>query len=410
MQRAPSRRAGRRYLVLLICGLLTGFLSPTELGAQEAPARAEDDLAPLWHDLDPGRFAIGFRAEWMRDATRSGPGESEAPGAHGRPLRVFVWYPAVAGTGRPMTFGDYLEPSPPDSSWRVLAAYLHDRDAGTLRRQFSPSSDSAVALLRRTAVPTRLGARRAEGTFPIVLHSLGRNDYQQESPVLWEYLASHGYVVVVVPQLGVSDGSPGLAFGVADMELQVEDMAFALAALPGNDDAPPVAVVGHSSGGIAALLLARREPRVRAIVGLDASFATSDGRALLDSLDYAYPAQTAPLLDLYAFGKRDRETAPLDEMVAAERFAVGLGGRKPPHLVTHFDFQDWPLYGVLAGVEDDRGAGARPAAFAADAFLDVCRLTRSFLDHQLGGNPLSWTIDPRNLALGSDAVSYRTWR
>lgn len=385
MQCSPAR-SSRRLTVLFVGLALSLVLStpfhPTARLLAQDDIAAETDSFPLWGDLRAGPYAVGFRVDWLIDPSRTGPGSGEDTG---RLLRVFTWYPAVAGTGRPSTMGDYLAPEEPDERWATLAAYLDQRDSSTFLRQLSPTNEPAIEILRKTPVPARRDAEVAEGRFPLVLHSLGRNDYQMESTVLWEYLASHGYVVAVAPQLGIDGDRPTLAFEPADMAAQAADLALVLGEFAANPgvDATSVAVIGHSSGGIAALLLARHEPRVTAIIGLEASFGTADGHELLDALDYPYREQDLSVLDLYARASRTRDETVIEALTRSDRFSIALGGEQPPKVATHFDFQNWPLYSVRAGVEDDRGAGARAASWASEVYRSAIRLTRSFLDHHV---------------------------
>lgn len=403
------RRLASSLLAAAVSYLLgtSGFAD--RLVAQELSLTDEAPVdAPLWQGLGAGPHAVGFRVDWLVDEARSGVGSAEGDG---RLLRVYTWYPAVVGTGEAMTFGDYLAPRPPDGPrWTTIVSYLDQRDASTFARQFSPPNDSASDRLGGISVPARRDAAIDEGRFPLVLHSLGRNDYQLESSVLWEYLASHGYVVSVVPQLGIGNDSPTLAFEPADMELQAVDLAFALreiGGLPRVDDGS-VGLIGHSSGGIAALLLAHREPRVDAIVGLDASFGTTEGRTLLAAMGDPHRSVDVALLDLHARANRSRETAVIDAMASSDRQSIAFGGTRPPTIATHFDFQNWPLYADQLGVEDERAADARPASWAADVFLSAVRLTRAFFDHHLRNGAGTWQPELTALPLDSSDVGVQS--
>ena len=346
----------------------------------------------LWFDLDPGPHPVGFAAWYEFDDGREffDVGSGENPG---RPVRIFLWYPAEpeAADQDAMRWGEYLERSPPDragSWWSQYQSFLYERELDTSRRQFSPLSDPLHARLLATEVAARLDAAPATGPHPILLHSLGLGDFQQESTVLWEYLASHGYVVAVVPQVGPAASDSGLDFEASDLQVQVSDLAFALSQVERTGvvgEGADIGVIGHSSGGIAALMLAHREPRVRAIAGLDGSFSTADGATLLAEMNFPFSEITASILDTRAALKGLDRTA-IESMVSADRFEIEIGGQAPPAIATHFDFQNWPLYAALTGVEDDRGAGARSIDTGRTFYLSAVRYTRRFFDYALRGD------------------------
>lgn len=359
------------------------------LVALAAPAAAQTP-SPLWFDLVPGPHPVGFEARYEIDASRdfAGPGS-------GRPVRIFLWYPAApeAADAPHLTWGDYLDPVTrprPTGLADDYRAFLLERETDTARRQFSPLDDALFERLLELPVVAHDTSAWANGRHPLVLHSLGLGDFQQESTVLWEYLASHGYAIAVVPQLGPTVTDAGLGFDAASLEVQVADLEFALGAIETAGvpvDASRIGIIGHSAGGMAAFMLAAREPRVAAIAGLEGSFSTGDGAAVFSALEFPFEDLRASILDARVALKRDLDTTALESSVNAERFVARVGGDAPPAIATHFDFQNWPLYGAVMGVEDDRGAGARSLDAGRDFFLAVIRIARVFLDHALHGDP-----------------------
>jgi dienelactone hydrolase len=309
-------------------------------------------------------------------------------------VRLFVWYPAADPDAPVLRHGDYFEV---DAGPEPYSAALRQRDMATLQRQFSPSDSALTRRILETPVPARRSPDPMAGSHPVVVHVLGRNDYQQEATVLWEYLASHGYVVVVPPQMGACADSARLAFDGPSVEVQARDVAFALDVAAGWSwaDTSRVAIVGHSSGAVVALGVADVDPRVQAIVSLDGSIATDEGGDLLRSMGTG--RVETPLLDLLAAGHPGRDTAVLDSLARGpvHRWAFGTG--EPPRAATHFDFQNWPLFATLTGVEDERGTPYRPSAYGRDLWLAAIRLTGAFLDRELSGNEsglADWRRDP----------------
>jgi pimeloyl-ACP methyl ester carboxylesterase len=340
--------------------------------------------SPLWGDLEPGPYRVGFQALYRLDGTRSyfaqpGGEEGAATTLQGRPVRIMVWYPASdRGVGEPLTFGDYLDVKPRSSHFAQYNRMLQARDKDTARRQFTHANpESLLAILSATATAAYLDVPAAQGSFPLVLHSLGRNDYQAESTVLWEYLASHGYVVANVPQLGPNPLDDRLAFSLPDLELQLGDLAFALNELRRfpNVDKERAVVMGHSSGGLVALMLAGANRSVDAVVGLDASFVTHDGNDLM----FGWPAfdlsrLRLPVLNCFSAYDEERVSFTLlDTLDHCDR--VHMGWVKG----THFDFQNWPLYSTLTGVDDPRGLGFREASTGKEIYLSLCREVEGFL-------------------------------
>lgn len=364
----------RCVVVLFLAATLSPGFSPA--------ANAQD--SPLWGDLEPGPYRVGFQVLYRLDGTRSYfsqpiDQDGTASPIQGRPLRIMVWYPAGdRGAGSPMNFEDYLTVSPRSSHFAKWNEMLQARDMDTARRQFAHSNpDSLLDILKALPTAAHLDIPAAQGSFPLVMHSLGRNDYQAESTVLWEYLASHGYVVATVPQLGPDPLNNGLSFTLADLDLQLGDLAFTLNELRRfpNIDKERVVLMGHSSGGLVALMLAGTNRSVDAVVGLDASFVTHDGVDLL----FGWPGfdrsrLRLPVLNCFsAFSEERVSFTLLDTLDYCDRVHMGWDRG------THFDFQNWPLYSPLTGTEDPRGLGYRDVETGKQVYLSVCREVEGFL-------------------------------
>jgi dienelactone hydrolase len=196
----------------------------------------------LWAGLVPGPYQVGYRRLGASAAV------------------VHVWYPASA-SGSPLCFGDYLEEP------ARLRAFLEQTgvpsrtiDSLFVSRLYAGSMSSPV-----------------NRPFPLVLVAQGNGQDAADQVVLSEYLASQGFVVASTP-------SPMLRTPLeredqvgAFAESQADELAAAIKTVAAMVplDTLQLGVVGHSFGARAALLLAMRDPRVRAVVSLDGGIGTA---------------------------------------------------------------------------------------------------------------------------------------
>jgi hypothetical protein len=87
----------------------------------------------LWGSLNPGPYAVGYRVvyaldksrTWHRTRTYSEPQFS--PDVLGRPVRISIWYPAIAGD-RTMRITDYIH-NPAPETFRTAEAALETSPA-----------------------------------------------------------------------------------------------------------------------------------------------------------------------------------------------------------------------------------------------------------------------------------------
>ncbi|HSO75689.1 MAG TPA: hypothetical protein VLU47_12710, partial [Blastocatellia bacterium] len=248
-----------------------------------------------------------------------------------------------------------------------------------------------------------LNATIARGKFPLLMHSVGRNDHQQANTVLWEYLASHGYVIATVPQLGASPATPRLTFTPPDVERQRLDVEFALAEMRrfNGADAERIALMGHSAGPVVALLIAAKERAVDAIVSLDGSHTTKEGGEVLVQSGFAAAQIRVPLLNIY----RANDTHGLDYIVNSLRNSDRYNLAVDPR-ITHFDFGNWPLYSILTDEEDPRGKPFRPSKVAREFHLTMCRYVLKFLDATLKGQraALSYVKGEKRFGAAGEAL------
>jgi dienelactone hydrolase len=228
---------------------------------------------------------------------------------------------------------------------------------------------------------------QGRGRFPAVLidHGSGRTreqlsrlgPYEQQAETVCPVFARHGYVCLFMFRRGVGPSSDlgesavdllegAFARGGQDarntLQLQLlghrelDDAAAALAALRARPDVDSrrVSLVGHSFGGSLTLLLAEREPDVRAIVLFStAGYSWDRSPELRARLLAALPHITAPVFLMHA--ANDYSTNPgkaLDERLA-ELGKVHRLKIYPPIGTTPDEGHDLPL---------------RPAIWESDVF------------------------------------------
>lgn len=228
-------------------------------------AGAEGGAAPLPLSAY-GPHAVGYRVGLLQDASRSvGP---RRPGLQPRSVTLHLWYPAREAAKSLMTYQEYLwlaaggDSSQEKRRTEILTAYK----AAPLARG-ADERELDAHLNRPTRA--RLDAAPASGPFPLILYAPSINSEPFENADLFEFLASHGYVVASAPCLGWQEAATernrlGSLSQYSDLGLVLNS-----ALREPFVDANHVGVMGFSWGGMNGLLLALAQQGIDALVNLD---------------------------------------------------------------------------------------------------------------------------------------------
>jgi len=237
--------------------------------ANAAYSQPSDDQITL-HAPETGEFSVGFQVLEAQDHSRMVTGGSSPAVSHPRPIRVYLWYPAVRSEqDNLIRFGRYAELANDDIWSADIVGGLHEKlsySRRPLARALSEEQFEALSQQPLTAVEdsTPLG-----GPFPLVV--IGQGVYY-ESPIVFaalaEYLAGRGFVVVTSPLVGTN--SPIVTVDVVGLETQVRDLEFAVAyarRLPYVSQ-NKLGVFGFDMGGMAGLILSMRNADVDAFASV----------------------------------------------------------------------------------------------------------------------------------------------
>jgi dienelactone hydrolase len=355
---------------------------------------------PLWRDLEPGQYKIGFKSLYAFDPSREWAETrsfraAHSPDVHGRPIRVDIWYPtAGAGDSLPMKFGDYVNVSG-GAGFESFDRQVHGRDRLIAALDVRENDPGELRNLLNTSVPARLNAPAAQGPFPLLFWIGGQNAGGQDGSVLAEFLASRGYVVASVALQGRFEGETTLRRRQPDIETTLRDYEFAWGLLRRDPlvDQSKVSVIGHSLGGVEAMLLADRNPNMSVAIGLDGTYGFKGTTDVLTSFyDYDPVRMRAAVLDLRkAAGEQGTELdlSPLLAMRYAERYRATL------FRMHHSDFTSFaliaPLYGLSSNPDSTDLARGWTRQSGAVGFEAVCKIIASFLDFEMKGAPTGQT-------------------
>jgi len=114
-------------------------------------------------------------------------------------------------------------------------------------------------------------AKSAKGHYPVLIYAPSGSSVSWENADLCEYLASHGYVILASPSMGVS--TRAMTDDLDGINAQARDISFLVTyakTLP-DADLSEVAVLSWSWGGASSLFAAARDPRIDALVSMDGS-------------------------------------------------------------------------------------------------------------------------------------------
>ncbi|KAA0226055.1 hypothetical protein EDS67_21055 [candidate division KSB1 bacterium] len=259
----------------------------------------------LWNGMPRGPYEIGFKFERQFDHARpyqNQNDEQSQPVAHrGRPVQMFIWYPAEAGSNaKPMRYEEYLYLNDTDSEpWQ----WREERKQAVLQnyaQELEPFGGNLQPLLA-TATAAMKDTKAATGKFPLVIFGAGGGTGGHVYSVLCEYLASHGYVAIAHTALGLQKGERW-PFDMRGIETQLRDLNSILNyahRLP-NVDAGKLALASWSVGGVAQALLQMQNADVDAILSLDAATGYEYGRDLLrQSPWFDLKKMTVPYLHMH---------------------------------------------------------------------------------------------------------------
>ena len=351
-------------LVLLFCVVLA---SPTKVSAQ---------VLPFWGRLEPGPYSVGYTILYELDHSRLWDviSDSTPQRDFARPIRTSVWYPALSDEhAAPMTFGDYVHDDAPSDYFERLRDMLEARLAGI----FQDASPELYDSLQTLQLPAKAGLPPADGEFPLVMYASGGGASVPDNGALAAYLASHGYVVAAVPQLG-STADEELHRDIADqVETQARDIEFAMGVaftLP-SVNRRKIAVIGYSFGGSVAIKVAGRNPNIDAVVGLDASFASRQ------STDLDIKKLRLPILSLYA-GQQEVWAARSDRLVDSLHYATRFLGRVGN--LVHADFSE--LRGMLIPARIPEALADEGLATAHRGYVAICQYVLNFLNGVIKGD------------------------
>jgi tetratricopeptide (TPR) repeat protein len=260
-----------------------GALAAVLVALASPPATGQDPL--LWGSLKPGPNAVGYRALYRFDHTRQYDPEfvtdpTKPPLHKPRPIFITVWYPAQETDAKPMEYRQYLDVSSDDALIapfvkrlsRHVVNVVSEEAVGKEPANRTPVETAAFERLLATRTFAVKDAPPAEGRFPVVIHHPGLGGTPDDNSVLFELLASHGYVVL--SSAYPNNDAQGVAIG-SDLHTSFRDLEFLsrfARELP-FADADRLGAMGHSWGAIAVLHWAALPDSVlRAFVTLDSGF------------------------------------------------------------------------------------------------------------------------------------------
>ena len=267
---------------------------------KDEPLTADRSRPLIWPAADPGPHDVGYQVIHEYDRTRTFKPKFDyfgkpTEGPIARPLQISVWYPAVPSAGQSRlkleeyyhaqaTEMDFAPPSPE----RLAIVLNHLKQIWPLEFRVPPEGRAAIRKKIESALREEVFAVKdavpEKGPFPLIVHLPGYNGSPNGHAYLFEYLASHGYVVASVPNMGMNRRE--IDNEAASLEVQARDLEFVVARMGDFPyvDLSQVGTTGMSWGGFSNVLFGGRSARVDAVLTLDGAITMPEELKLIEAV------------------------------------------------------------------------------------------------------------------------------
>jgi hypothetical protein len=360
---------------------------------------AQDPL--LWGNLHPSPHLVGFRSAMVLDSSRKYADKA-------RPILFDVWCPAANVQSAALLYERYLQV--PDVAIHPLfknrlEGYVRGVVVDDLFHKTEERLDAAERAAWNTllATPTvaHLDAPPLSGPFPMILYHSGAGGSFEDNSLLFEYLASFGYVVVSsafqspFPKF-VSNNIGGVDRSGPDLDFlagQAHNWPYA--------DSTKLGSIGHSAGAqnILQWIGSPRCP-ASAVVSLDTTLEYPDGYRLNKLIRAALLKLTPPRIPVLLFAQARLNP----QFTAFEGYLENA-----PHYeaqATELSHDGFVTHGYLGSVLMHRPK----AELLRRSYEEVYRTIQAFLDASLKDDPQAASSLRHPAPLSPVSINYQPAR
>ena len=347
--------------------MVIAALSMQMMSCNEKAETILSDLIPTH-----GKYGVGFTILCDKDNSRLF-GHEEF-----RTISIHIWYPCRSETGHQMHLADYVE----------LGEYLSLEEDGivpfhTWGKMLKSDSLKVNKLLKMRT----LGVHDADsqpGKFPVVFYASSFRSSPIENFALFEYLASHGFVIAAVSSMGATP--EGMSMDSEGVRMQLMDLQVAMKAVSELDfvDTTRLASMGFSLGAAPAAIMAMSHSDFKCTASIDGAMSYTYS-LLGEVLDDPEACLESAFLELL---QRPYITKPLDSVfyqkhTDSDKFSIDFKD------LDHYDFSTVTLL-LKASRADDYvpsersialdGPNPTPYVERINTYRSICELLHYFFD------------------------------
>lgn len=332
---------------------------------------SQESLLKLTSKL--GDYSVGFISINTYDYSRSfSPQKSdnteEKDKSIFRPIQISVWYPTDFDNHKNrMKYEDYF--------------YLQFKNAGNIELSNTSKNEFIKKFIATepVSVPNLYNelkvemhaienAKEAKGTFPVIIYAPSWASTSFENALMFELLASHGYIVISSPSIGPY--SVDMPLDELGVEAQARDVEFLISQVRNFSSANinKLALMGFSFGGLSNVFTLARNKSIDAWIGLDPSI--HEDFEMFEKSPYCdFSSLSTPSLFINSVGFIN--SIPFyDKLIYSDAYIINLPKIEHTDLASQFI----KLYG------DDKSRSNTAIKTRNKAYNSVCHYVLQFLD------------------------------